>query len=175
MSINEILQLVGTYREKGLILFKEGGFRKCYNEHAMYFTHFVKEMKVHTRQYKNVNAYVHSMGFPERVLGNYVAILQQNFCAVVEEDTPEYVRLGGLQWHSKMHYAAWAESHIQRAMMLKQAEEEKLYKQQILMMQPSLQQESQLVHMIANFRMENATPIDAFQFLLKLKKYVENS
>nr|WP_276516741.1 hypothetical protein [Ornithobacterium rhinotracheale] len=164
MTIHEILRLVGTYRTNALCLFKEGSFRKCYNEHAMCFTNNIKPMKVHTRFYKNANCYVHSMGFPETALEGYLEKLKTAYTTMqIESLSPTCLILKELKWKDQLDYLSWSEQKIQKEEKLKAIEETN---------EMPKYTEDRLVKMIEDFRIESATPLDAFNFVQKLKKVI---
>ncbi|WP_018674923.1 hypothetical protein [Riemerella columbina] len=168
MTIHDILNIVGVHQQAGLCFFKEGGFRKCYNQHAMYFTEHIKPMKVHTRFYKNANTHVHSMGFPEMALPRYIDYCQNHYQAQIATETPEYVLLKTQPWHTTTPYEIWSSLKIQKHHQLKD-----LQNQQDLLIQEIEQNTlpyEKLTKMIQQFRIESATPIDAFNLVQKLKK-----
>ncbi|CAI9429193.1 Uncharacterised protein [Candidatus Ornithobacterium hominis] len=160
MNTQEKLNLIDQDKYNSLILFKEGNFRKCYNEHAMFFVENVKMMKIHTRFYKNVQKYIHAIGFPERSVGKYVDWVKEEFKAKIEEDTAEYIRLVACRWKKKYHYKVWEEPLIQikEGLML----EEK---------RPSIDgsYKDKICTLLDEFAIEKSTPLEAFQFLIKLK------
>lgn len=175
MTIQQIVQLVSSNKAQQIIFFREGNFRKCYNQHAMYFTQQVKAMKVHSRFYKNISVYIHSMGFPETALDKYVHLLKQQFQAAVLEHTPGYMVLS-VQWREKLDYAWWQETKIRE----KEAQEQVVNKLEQANLATTLlpaanTDEQKLAKMIAHFPLEKATPLDAFNFLQKLKKISTSS
>lgn len=170
MKIQDIVRLVDHHQSEHLIFFKEGGFRKCYNQHAMHFTECIKPMKVHTRFYKNANTHVHSMGFPERALPRYIEHCQKHHQALITKETPEYILLHTQPWHSLAPYEVWSTIKIQQHHQLRVLSlQEQNFLQEIE--QPTLPYEK-MAKMLRQFRIECATPIDAFNFVQKLKKIV---
>lgn len=111
MKIQDVLHLIDYYKEQSLILFLEGNFRKCYNQHAFYFTENVKNMRVHTRWYKNIQRHVHTIGFPNTVLQTYIEALERDFSAKLEEETQNYLRFS-VVWENTPPYTLWHEEKI---------------------------------------------------------------
>ncbi|MEC5395548.1 hypothetical protein [Bergeyella sp. RCAD1439] len=172
MNIHNILSIVGLHQQSGLCFFKEGGFRKCYNQHAMHFTQHIKPMKVHTRFYKNANTYVHSMGFPETALPRYIEHCQNHHEAQVAEETQDYILLATSPWPMTTPYEIWSTLKIQKHNQLKDLQ----YQQHLLTQEiepPHLPYEK-IAKMVQQFRIEAATPLDAFNLVQKLKKLLPN-
>lgn len=174
MTIHQILKLIHTFPKNDLILFLEGSFRKCYNQHAFYFTQNVKEMKVHTRFYKNAQTYVHSIGFPETALGKYMVWLQEKFGAKIIENTEHYIRLSEIQWANVMNYQLWKEHHIREEERMKEASELKKISEQMIGIEEQNHKIPEKYHILIDkikaYPIECVTPIDAFNFLQKIKK-----
>ncbi|MFU2093015.1 hypothetical protein ACT4R9_08425 [Ornithobacterium rhinotracheale] len=169
MTIHEILRLVGAQPKEGLLFFKEGNFMKCYNHHAMYFTSNVKEMKVHTRFYKNANCYVHSMGFPVNALERYINYIQAHYGGAEVESHEDHVVLKNVQWHTFLDYDLWQMPKIQeKETESASARMKKELSEGIDILKPT----DKILNMIAGFEIEKATPLDAFNFVQKLKKQV---
>lgn len=177
MTIHQILQRVSTFPKEDIILFREGSFRKCYNQHAFYFTQNIKEMKVHTRFYKNAQTYVHSMGFPETALQKYITLLQERFGGKVVETTDIYVRISGIVWGKVMNYQIWKENLI-REEEKKEAHREIANRGKELLpngegAEPIPKAYWELAERIKNYKIECATPLEAFNFLQKLKRIAD--
>lgn len=175
MTLAEKLALIKENRHTGLLLFKEGIFRHCYNEHAMHFTHNIKKMKVHTKYYKNIAAYMHYIGFPETSLQKYKDYMLQHLGAHIEKDTPSLLYLTHIQWKNKENYAVWKiplmaeENRKQNA----QKEAEQVLPSTEFGFSDTPQEAEDIYRKIKNYALEKASPIEAFNFLQKLKKKID--
>ncbi|MCO7319719.1 hypothetical protein OKE80_10405 [Riemerella anatipestifer] len=172
MTIHHIVNLVAQHKDQHLIFFRQGSFRKCYNYHAMHFTQHIKPMKVHTRFYKNANTYVHSMGFPETALPRYIEHCQNYHKAQVAEETQDYILLATSPWHTTTPYEVWNTLKIQKHNQLEALQ----YQQHLLTqeIEPQHLPYEKIAKMVQQFRIEAATPLDAFNLVQKLKKLLPN-
>lgn len=175
MTIHQVLQLVHTNPQDEVIFFKEGSFRKCYNMHAFYFVQNVKQMKVSTRFFKNAQTYVHSIGFPDTSLAKYQELLQDTFGASVIETTPSYLRMKSGRWKSDIQYKVWRDTLIDTEIKKEhQAKQDALSRELLQVGAPCLPKEYlDLVKRIRAYPIEKATPLEAFNFLQKIKKYAD--
>lgn len=174
MTIHQIMQIVHTHPQEEIVFFKEGIFRRCYNMHAFYFTQNIKPMQVSTRFIKKVNRYIHIIGFPETALTKYIQQLEKDFGARVTETTPSYTRLS-LDWKSEINYKLWRDGHIQSLIEKQRPKDEERVSQILNQHHPHkpAKEYISLVKKIKDFPIEKATPLEAFNFVQKIKKYAD--
>ncbi|AFL96753.1 hypothetical protein ACQ1Q1_07200 [Ornithobacterium rhinotracheale] len=172
MNIAQKLKIVEEDRDNAVVFFKEGMFWKCYNAHAMYFILNVKPMKVSTRWYKNMNQYVHSIGFPDGALVKYVKQLRLGCAPAREVMEARIVRLQDLLWQQSMPYPTWSEE-IVKAWEKKQRQAEMSQRREQLMQlieEPRANEASEsLLAQISQFDVNNATPVQAFNLVIDLQ------
>jgi hypothetical protein len=145
-----------------LYLFKEGMFYKIYNQNAMWFVHHIKRYNVTVKYIKNIQQEVYSIGFPITYLAsiNLKPFALQN----IANTTPKLLCYTITQQPIKqINYINWC-ANLPRQNA-----------QPIQIIQPNLNNitmQTKIINQLQNFEMATKTPIQAFEFLIQLKKMV---
>jgi len=143
-----------------LYLFKEGMFYKAYNQNAMWFVQQIKPYKVTVKYIKKIKQEVYSIGFPITYLAsiNLKPIALQN----IANTTPKLLCYTITQQPIKqINYINWC-ANLPRQNA-----------QPIQIIQPntnSTTMQTNIITPLQNFEMATKTPIQAFEFLIQLKK-----
>ena len=143
-----------------LYLFKEGMFYKAYNQNAMWFVQHIKPYNVTVKYIKNIQQEVYSIGFPityltsinlkPYALQNKVKTTPKLLCYTITQ-----------QPIKKINYINWC-ANLPRQ-----------NKQPIQIIQPNTTNtimQTNIITQLQNFEMATKTPIQAFEFLIQLKK-----
>lgn len=151
MTIKEKINLAA--QPNMLYLFKEGMFYKVYNQNAMWFVNFIKPYKVAIKYIKNIQKNVYSIGFPINYLNNLS--LQPMAVQNTENSIPQLICYTIKQQPIKQkEYINWCASlpNQNQPITLK------------------TNRHTNIITQLQNFEMATTTPIQAFEFLLQLKK-----
>lgn len=146
MTVQDKISLAAQANK--LVMFKEGMFYKLYNQNAMWFVNHIKPYKVSVKFVKTVNQDVYTIGFPQSVLNTNAFQLNLK----LEQDTTSY-----LCYHidynlNEQEYAGWCNTTL--ATQTKQ--QCKATAQNI-------------VQQLKQFDVANNTPMQALEFVVKLK------
>ena len=123
-------------------------FYKLYNQNAMWFLNHVKPYKVSAKFVKTVNQNVFTIGFPQTVLS--LNKLQINLKTIKEESN--YLCYQVNQTISEQEYASWCNTTLAN----QTPQQSKVTTQNI-------------VQQLKQFDVANNTPMQALEFIAKLK------
>lgn len=157
MTLKEKVNLAA--KPNKLYLFKEGMFYKVYNQNAMWFVNFIKPYKVAIKYIKNIQQEVFSIGFPTTYLNsiNLTSFALQN----IANTTPKLLCYTITQHPIKqINYINWC-ANLPRQNV-----------QPIQLNTNSTIMQNNIITQLQNFDMATKTPIQAFEFLIQLKKMV---
>lgn len=145
MTVKEKIELASLKNK--LYCFKEGMFIKIYNQNAMWFSQNIKAYKVNVKFVKTVNQWVYSLGFPQHVLNS--SSLRFNLKKI--QETASYICYETNYTFTNREYNNWCNTIPQ----------EKLQEQKT--------ENKDIIQALKNFDMVNKTPMQAFEFVAKLK------
>ena len=136
-----------------LYCFKEGIFYKVYNQNAMWFSTHIKAYKINTKFIKTVNQHVFSLGFPQSVLTT-TPLVYQNKALTILQENESYIayKINNIATNLQA-YINWC----------KMVENNQIPKQNNSINNTVLQE-------LKNFDIVNKTPMQAFEFVVKLKE-----
>lgn len=139
-----------------LYLFKEGMFYKIYNQNALWFVQHIKPYKVTVKYIKNCKQEVYSIGFPSAFLSK---INFKNF-ALLHKNTNTQLVSYTIEQHSisATKYIGWCASFP---------------KQKLQTSVRGVVQTNKIIAALQNFDITVNTPIQAFEFLVQLKKMLK--
>lgn len=146
MTIKQKIELAAQPNK--LYLFKEGMFYKLYNQNAMWFVQNVKPYKVSVKFVKKANQDVFTIGFPQTVLS--LNKLQINLKPIKEE--PDYLCYQVTQTIREQEFASWCNTTLTNQVKLQ-----------------SKATTQNIVQQLKHFDVANNTPIQALEFVVKLK------
>ncbi|MCL7753304.1 hypothetical protein [Polaribacter sp. Z022] len=140
-----------------LYCFKEGMFCKVYNQNAMWFTQHIKRYKVNSKFVKAVNQQVFSLGFPySLILKNGLSYQNKQLQKIEETQSFTAYKISNI--NQEKEFINWCTKIV--------ALNSNIIKQNT---KPSssltIQQE------LKNFDLANKTPLQAMEFIAKLKAY----
>lgn len=145
MTVKEKIELAAL-KDK-LFCFKEGMFYKVYNQNAMWFNQNIKAYKVNIKFVKTVNQLVYSLGFPQHVLSTNTLSLNLDQL----EETNGYICYKISHTFTNKEYYNWCNTIPQQKL-----QEQKTASKDI-------------IQALKNFDLVNKTPMQAFEFVAKLK------
>jgi len=146
MTIKQKIELAAQPNK--LYLFKEGMFYKLYNQNAMWFVQNEKPYKVTKKFLKTVNQDVYSIGFPQAVLS--LNKLQINLKPIKEETN--YLCYQVTQTIREQEFASWCNTTLTNQVKLQ-----------------SKATTQNIVQQLKHFDVANNTPMQALEFVVKLK------
>jgi len=157
MTVKERIALA-TQNNK-LYCFKEGMFFKVYNQNAMWFTQHIKGYKINSKFVKAVNQHVFSLGFPQSVvLEKGLGLLNKNLVKI--EETQSFIAYKTSHTNKDEEYVNWCTKIVaQNNNTVKQTAKPN----GALKIQQALK----------NFDLANKTPLQAMEFVARLKSIAE--
>ncbi len=151
---------------KTFTLFREGIFYKCYNEDAMLFTQHVKAYRINVKYIKSTDSKVLSTGFPQKIFDQvefeFEAITKS--LDVISHKKFDNCVVFNLSKDLKQGYSLFEES------VLKRIDESK--KDPLVMDDFPY---SNLIAWIKNYDLANHSPMEALNFVQKLKDFVREN
>lgn len=157
MTVKERIALA-TQNNK-LYCFKEGMFFKVYNQNAMWIAQHVKGYKINSKFVKAVNQHVFSLGFPQSVvLEKGLGLLNKNLVKI--EETQSFIAYKTSHTNKDEEYVNWCTKIVaQNNNTVKQTAKPN----GALKIQQALK----------NFDLANKTPLQAMEFVARLKSIAE--
>lgn len=153
MTVQEKINLAAQPNK--LYLFKEGIFYKAYNQNAMWFVQHIKPYKVTIKYIKNCKQEVYSIGFPSTLLSK---INFKSF-ALPNKNTTTQIVSYKIEKHfiNTVAYINWCASFPKKKMQT-----------------PVINTvQTSIIIALQNFNITIKTPIQAFEFLVQLKKMMK--
>jgi hypothetical protein len=157
MTTKEKIALA-THNNK-LYCFKEGIFYKVYNQNALWFAQHIKAYKINNTFVKAVNQHVFSLGFPQSVvLEKGLGLLNKDLVKI--EETESFIAYKTSHTNKDEEYVNWCTKIV--------AGNNNIVKQTAkpngaLKIQQALK----------NFDLANKTPMQAMEFVARLKSIAE--
>ena len=140
-----------------LYCFKEGMFYKVYNQNAMWFTQHIKVYKINSKFVKTVNQQVFSIGFPQSlVLANL--LVSQNKALLKIEETQGFIAYKINHSSNEQAYVSWC-NEVQHNNSTTEIQKNT----------PS----KTIVQELKNFDLVHKTPMQAFEFVARLKSIAQ--
>ena len=147
MKIKEIMAL--EHKKEGIFLHKEGIFWRCYDYSAFLFCSCFRKYKVSVKFYKNIGQAVPYLGFPEEILPEIQAMAYTKSAEYqLSSDTLVTISLQ----HHPDGFEEWKMQHKESD----QFDNKNNY--------------VQIIKEIENFPVNERTPIESQNFILEIKK-----
>jgi len=153
MTVQEKINLAAQPNK--LYLFKEGMFYKIYNENALWFVQYIKPYKVTIKYIKNCKQEVYSIGFPSTFLSKI------NFkgLALPNKNATTQIVSYTIKQHfiNTVAYTNWCAS----------------FSKQKMQTPVTNTVQASIITALQNFNIAIKTPMQAFEFLIQLKKMIQ--
>lgn len=168
MNISGIIELEKE-NEGSIILHREGLFWRAYEQSAYFFCNHIKAYQVKKKFYKNLNAHIAVMGFPDSALDAIFKAIDGK--SVVQEE--KLIKIGGylanedsfLAWKEEIKGSESTPNEVSTV-----AENQKAYS-----LNPEHNLFTELLQDIRKFPVVSKTPIECQQFIIELQKQLHGT